>query len=302
MDEGLANEDDAYTVFYGERTPWWVIVEANGPTGHGSRFIQGTATHALHAFTSRALKFRKEQEASLWGKHTAGQGGCNHGKAKVLGDVTTVNLTMQKAGVSSNGGETYAINVIPTQATAGFDVRVTPKMPHADMCALFTKWCREAEQEWGAKDGSLSWKFAPYGGEALHEHHQTSVDEAKNPFWKSFIAAVASSCGTKLETQIFPAATDSRFLRALKIPCFGFSPMKLCPILLHEHDEYLPKRTFLAGCHVYEHIIPALAKTAGVCLEIPQGHSAGAGVDARAAGVASPQSSRPGTAQPTWWG
>ena len=61
-DEGLANVDDEYSVFYGERTPWWVIVEAVGPTGHGSRFIQGTATHALHAFTSRALKFRKEQE------------------------------------------------------------------------------------------------------------------------------------------------------------------------------------------------------------------------------------------------
>ena len=26
LDEGLANEGDAFTVFWGERTPWWVVV------------------------------------------------------------------------------------------------------------------------------------------------------------------------------------------------------------------------------------------------------------------------------------
>ena len=38
------------------------------------------------------------------------------------------------------------------------------------------------------------------------------------------------------------------------------SPMKLCPILLHEHDEYVPVTTFLDGCGVYESIIPALTE------------------------------------------
>lgn len=37
LDEGLANPRDAFTVFYGERTPWWLLVKAVGPTGHGSR-------------------------------------------------------------------------------------------------------------------------------------------------------------------------------------------------------------------------------------------------------------------------
>ena len=68
MDEGLANTGENFTVFYGERTPWWVLVDAKGPTGHGSRFIKGMATHALHAFLTRALAFRKEQEAAVWGK------------------------------------------------------------------------------------------------------------------------------------------------------------------------------------------------------------------------------------------
>jgi hypothetical protein len=49
---------------------------------------------------------------------------------KKLGDVTTINLTVLKAGVSSDGGKSYAMNVIPTEAIAGFDVRISP---HEDL-------------------------------------------------------------------------------------------------------------------------------------------------------------------------
>jgi aminoacylase len=38
LDEGLASEDDDYSVFYGERLPWWVSFVARGNTGHGSRY------------------------------------------------------------------------------------------------------------------------------------------------------------------------------------------------------------------------------------------------------------------------
>lgn len=47
FDEGLANPEDKFTVFYGERVPWWFYVKAEGPTGHGSRFIQNTATSKI---------------------------------------------------------------------------------------------------------------------------------------------------------------------------------------------------------------------------------------------------------------
>jgi aminoacylase len=47
FDEGLANTGDAFTVFYGERVPWWFYVTATGPTGHGSRFVKDTATMKL---------------------------------------------------------------------------------------------------------------------------------------------------------------------------------------------------------------------------------------------------------------
>ncbi len=47
LDEGLANPTDAFTVFYGERKIWWIHVKATGPTGHGSRFVKGTAVEKL---------------------------------------------------------------------------------------------------------------------------------------------------------------------------------------------------------------------------------------------------------------
>jgi len=259
LDEGLANPSpDKFTVFYGERTPWWVLVEAKGPTGHGSRFIDGTATNAISAFTNSAWKYRKEQKSRLGLTNN----GCAHCEALKLGDVTTVNLTMLRAGVSSDNGSTFALNVIPTEAKAGFDIRIPITLPHADLRRLLDQWCHEAEQEVGAKSGSVSWSNAPWLGSVMETHHITPTDES-NPWWGIFSEAIHSldfdGVQVSIEKEVFPAATDSRFLRAMGIPCFGFSPMRNCPILLHEHDEYLPKRTFVEGIRIYEQVIQALS-------------------------------------------
>merc|ERR1712151_733319 len=69
-----------------------------------------------------------------------------------------------------------------------------------------------------------------------------------------------ASMGTKVEREIFPAGTDSRFLREIGVPSIGFSPMAETPILLHEHNEALSVATFLRGIAVYERIIFALAE------------------------------------------
>jgi acetylornithine deacetylase/succinyl-diaminopimelate desuccinylase-like protein len=53
LDEGLANPKNAYTVFYGERSPWWIMITAKGPTGHGAT-LQRTlrlCTAPAHAHT-----------------------------------------------------------------------------------------------------------------------------------------------------------------------------------------------------------------------------------------------------------
>ena len=246
LDEGLASPTDAFTVFFGERTPWWVIVRAQGPTGHGSRFIPRTAPMKLMAVADRALRFREEQEGRLG----YSGGGCAHAQAKKLGDVTTLNLTMLEAGVTSDGGRTFALNVIPTEARAGFDIRVSPDMAPEDMKAKLDEW---AEEE------GVSWDYAPWT-KPLFRHYVTPADRAQCAWYGVLQDAVAET-GHELEPEIFPAATDSRFIRQLGIPAFGFSPMANTPILLHEHNEYIDEGVFLEGIEVYEAVIKALADT-----------------------------------------
>jgi aminoacylase len=65
LDEGLANEGNAYSVFYGERTVKWIIVKAEGNIGHGSQFIKKTAIEKLINVINAAYDFRKEQENAL---------------------------------------------------------------------------------------------------------------------------------------------------------------------------------------------------------------------------------------------
>lgn len=183
LDEGLANPNDKFTVFYGERTPWWLMVRAEGATGHGSRFIKDTAIQKLMSVCNKALAFRKEQEDAL-----GHSGGCSHAQAKKLGDVTTLNLTMLKAGVplemGDEGGteDAYALNVIPNEALAGFDIRVSPETPLMDIKAHLDDWCREE---------GLSWKFADWTRPS-YEHHVSSIDRNDNPWWGLLLVSLLS--------------------------------------------------------------------------------------------------------------
>lgn len=63
----------------------------------------------------------------------------------------------------------------------------------------------------------------------------------------------------KLNQQIFPGGTDSRYVRELGIPAIGFSPIINTPVLLHDHNEYLNKSTFLKGIDIYCELLPAVA-------------------------------------------
>ncbi|KAL7837052.1 hypothetical protein SRHO_G00267630 [Serrasalmus rhombeus] len=54
LDEGLANPTEAFTVFYGERNPWWITIRCPGSPGHGSRFVENTAAEKLKTNVPRA--------------------------------------------------------------------------------------------------------------------------------------------------------------------------------------------------------------------------------------------------------
>ncbi|CAE7022019.1 Acy1 [Symbiodinium natans] len=155
---------------------------------------------------------------------------------------------MLRCGVSNDNGKTFCLNVIPTEAEAGFDVRITPDLKPKDFQNLLDQWCKEAD--------GITWQIAPWT-RALHEHHITAPDDS-NPWWVAF-RDVMSTMSFDVEPEVFPAATDSRFLRELGIPALGFSPMRRCPILLHEHDEYIPVDVFMSGIDVYVGLIEALA-------------------------------------------
>ena len=62
-----------------------------------------------------------------------------------------------------------------------------------------------------------------------------------------------------VKPQIFPAGTDSRYLRELGIPAIGFSPMNNTPILLHDHNEFLNENVFLEGINIFTDIIENVA-------------------------------------------
>ena len=245
-------------------------VSAHGNTGHASRFIEATAVEQLLKFAQRALAFREEQRVILHGSvQTVDSCGCNHSVAakKVLGDVTSLNLTVLRSGVE---GEVSALNVIPSMAEAIFDIRISPHTAPSEMSSMLDLWCRECTASSNVPSGA-SFNIESMGANAMNaprlhweyiinrgqEHHTTSTDAASNPWWAVFINGLGSA--VEVEPLVFPAATDSRFLRAVGIRALGFSPMRRSPILLHEHNEYLGEAVFLEGCDVYCGLIKKLA-------------------------------------------
>uniref|UniRef100_A0A8C9ZMC7 N-acyl-aliphatic-L-amino acid amidohydrolase n=1 Tax=Sander lucioperca TaxID=283035 RepID=A0A8C9ZMC7_SANLU len=209
LDEGLANPGDAFTVFYGERNPWWITIHCPGSPGHGSRFVENTAAEKLRCVINSFLDFRQKEKHRL-----------NTSECFTLGDVTTVNMTMVKGGV--------AYNVIPAEMDT-FDLRQIGVKKQEKIHDPLQK----------------------------HMNQNLTSTEENDPWWSAFSAA-CKAMNITLEKEIFPAATDSRFIRAVGIPAIGFSPMNRTPILLHDHNEYLNEHVFLKGISVFERLISAL--------------------------------------------
>ena len=241
---------------------------AHGRTGHGSRFIEETAVEQIVALANKALAFRQGQRDKLMlGEHE----NCAHavaaknskkqkvaGDAMTLGDVTSLNITTLQAGVKV--GDTFAFNCVPPLAKCSLDIRITPHTDPQEIGDMLDDWCRECSHD--SEEYKLEWTYIGRGHDAK-KHALTSCDAQVNP-WYGVFAGAMENMGLKIEPSVFPAATDSRFLRALGIRALGFSPMRStaqvpCPILLHENDEYIPEATFVEGIGVYVGIIHALA-------------------------------------------
>ncbi|XP_017046430.1 aminoacylase-1-like [Drosophila ficusphila] len=227
LDEGIASEDDSYPVFYAERTCWHLRLKFSGTSGHGSLLLKSTAGEKFHYVMDKIMKFRETQVQLL-----------ANDSSLDLGDATTLNLTMLDGGKQSN--------VVPPLLEAVFDIRIAIKQDLAELEQLIRNWCDEV-------GGGVELDFilkCPFV-------EPTKVDDS-NPYWLAFKTAM-DELNLKVHPRVFPAATDSCFIRAIGIPALGFSPIKNTPVLLHNHDEYLRADTYLHGIQVYKKLIPALA-------------------------------------------
>ncbi|KAF9020524.1 adenylate cyclase [Haplosporangium bisporale] len=239
LDEGIASPKDALKVFYGERMPWWIKITATGPTGHGSQFIKETAPSKLLKVIEKFMNLRNEQEKLL-------EIGLHHdGKRYTLGDVTTINLTFLQAGIQ--------FNVIPMEATCGFDIRVSPFF---DMKEFQAKLEGFVASQPGVKMEFVNGHF---------DNTLTAIDES-NIWWTVFSDA-CKGMNVEYETEIFPAATDSRYLREVGIPALGVSYLKNTPLLLHDHDERMHEDIFLEGIDFYDTLITRLSNVTAAQVE-----------------------------------
>ena len=91
MDEGLANPNSTFEIFIDERKSCWFYIETTGNVGHGSRFVENTSTSKMPQIINSIFNFRNEQENIMKTQN------------KEAGDVTTINLTSMKAGVTNDG-------------------------------------------------------------------------------------------------------------------------------------------------------------------------------------------------------
>lgn len=114
LDEGIASEDDAMNLYYGERAIWQFRVTAKGKTGHASMLFEDTAAEKIHHVINKLLGLRTQQKALL-----------NSDPSLLLGDVTSVNMTMLSGGLQAN--------VVPPDLSVVFDMRISPKWPIAEV-------------------------------------------------------------------------------------------------------------------------------------------------------------------------
>lgn len=264
LDEGLPNPRSGFNVYYGERQPWWLVVEATSKPGHGALSPETSAMQIIHGVMAKALAFREAQRNML---------DPDSFQNNNIGGVVGVNLAFMEGGIpSAESASGYLMNMIPSTARCGYDIRVPPHVDPKMMEAEIESWllCSNGERCPG-----VEYKF-------VHKVNVPAMTQQDSPFWRAFSQGLAESRGQSpgpaVQPGVFFAATDARFVREVNVPSIGFSPMELMPVLLHKHDEFITVDGYLSGIKTYESILKRLGSvwpsgddngpdTAGVTIE-----------------------------------
>jgi aminoacylase len=200
-----------------------IKVIAHGAAGHGSSLAQGTSNERLLKCLLKFSEWREEQTRRL----VAANGD--------LGAVTSINITMLQAGKQCN--------VIPEVAEASIDIRIAASDSIDAVKERVDRCCEGA---------GLSWTFVQRFDEGHGATRKSSADQLEA------IKRAILGRGMECEVKTFPGATDSRFYRKAGIPCFGVSPFRHTPILLHDHNEFMNAAEFLDGIESYVRILREL--------------------------------------------
>lgn len=163
LDEGLASETDTYKIYYAERVAIWILVEATGPVGHGSAFVKETATEKVAKLLEKVFEFRRSQEREM------------QLRKKQAGEVITINLTSMKGGHTKDCGNSFTMNVIPSVAQVGFDIRIPPQVHYKDMEKLIEEWAPASQG---------------YKVTYVQRGKENPISDLNGPFAKVFMNAV----------------------------------------------------------------------------------------------------------------
>ncbi|EOY16241.1 Peptidase M20/M25/M40 family protein isoform 2 [Theobroma cacao] len=142
LDEGQASTGDEFRVFYADRSPWGLKIKASGAPGHGSRMYDNGAMENLMKSVEVITKFRESQFDVI----KAGEA--------MNSEVVSVNPVYLKAGIPSPSG--FVMNVQPSEAEAGFDLRLPPTVD-PDLIK------RRIAEEWGPARRNMTYMIIEKG-------------------------------------------------------------------------------------------------------------------------------------------
>uniref|UniRef100_A0A8D9ADR6 N-acyl-aliphatic-L-amino acid amidohydrolase n=1 Tax=Cacopsylla melanoneura TaxID=428564 RepID=A0A8D9ADR6_9HEMI len=193
LDEGNPSPTEVFPLFNAERTIWQMRITCPGTPGHASLLHDNTAAEKVNFIINKFMTVRQEEKNKLQAN-----------KNLTIGDVTTVNITMMSGGVQ--------LNVLPPKFILAVDCRLSLDRDLDQFLAMINGWCKEAGE--GTKvEFILKGNHIP----------PTPLNE-KNKWWTT-LKGQLDTLKLEVKPQTMPGVTDSRFLRDIGIPAFGFSPM-----------------------------------------------------------------------------
>jgi acetylornithine deacetylase/succinyl-diaminopimelate desuccinylase-like protein len=263
MNEGGANEVALERViFWGievqQKVPLWLRVTSEGDGGHGAAPPEdGGATtklvRALAAVQSLETPYRLDPSvARITAAAAAVRTDPRAAKLRQLREPIddavvrdlprgyrslledTIAVTQIDAGTS--------VNVIPTRAVAGIDIRLLPSSPSGPMLTRV--------QEAVGKNGRVDVVLAS---------QPTPESPASGPLWDTVARAMrAAAPGSTVGPMVTAGTTDSRFLRARGIAAYGVMPFKVNYYDaegVHGNDERIRARFFAEGVRLMRGIV-----------------------------------------------